>query len=309
MEAVEPGPAGETAGSVARRLGIVPSTLRTWNRRYGIGPPEHEAGRYRYYTEADVAEVAAMKALIEDGTPPVVAARLARRRRPVLPVRPGTAPRRSRRAVEAAVMRMDADTVTNAFVRSVDEVGVLRTWHGLYRPIMGRVGRHVFGDGTCLDVERLLSWSAVASLHRVPRPTRPPTAPRIVLACAEGEQHSVGLEVVHAALAERGVSSDMLGPSVMWPALHGALGRAPTAVVVVSASSRQTARTSALKPLVDLAAQVVAAGPGWRGRSMPNHVVTADTVEQVLDVCTATAAEVTLGGPARRPAPRQGQRI
>ncbi|MEY3685921.1 MAG: hypothetical protein RJB00_871, partial [Actinomycetota bacterium] len=27
-----------TVASVARRLGIAPATLRTWDRRYGLGP-------------------------------------------------------------------------------------------------------------------------------------------------------------------------------------------------------------------------------------------------------------------------------
>ena len=31
---------GFSVGAVARRLGVAPSTLRTWNRRYGIGAGE-----------------------------------------------------------------------------------------------------------------------------------------------------------------------------------------------------------------------------------------------------------------------------
>ncbi|MCA1655283.1 MAG: MerR family transcriptional regulator, partial [Pseudonocardiaceae bacterium] len=30
--------------AVARRLGIAPATLRTWDRRYGIGPRVHTTG-------------------------------------------------------------------------------------------------------------------------------------------------------------------------------------------------------------------------------------------------------------------------
>ncbi|MEV6787027.1 MerR family transcriptional regulator, partial [Streptomyces sp. NPDC051098] len=29
---------GLTTGAVARRLGVAPTTLRSWDRRYGIGP-------------------------------------------------------------------------------------------------------------------------------------------------------------------------------------------------------------------------------------------------------------------------------
>ena len=38
---------GFSVGAVARRLGVAPSTLRTWNRRYGIGAHEFSPGRHR----------------------------------------------------------------------------------------------------------------------------------------------------------------------------------------------------------------------------------------------------------------------
>jgi DNA-binding transcriptional MerR regulator len=44
-----------TAGAVARLLGVPASTLRSWHRRYGIGPTGHHAGRHRHnHTELDV---------------------------------------------------------------------------------------------------------------------------------------------------------------------------------------------------------------------------------------------------------------
>jgi transposase-like protein len=33
-----------TVAAVASRLGVAPATLRTWDRRYGLGPSEHTAG-------------------------------------------------------------------------------------------------------------------------------------------------------------------------------------------------------------------------------------------------------------------------
>jgi DNA-binding transcriptional MerR regulator len=41
-----------SVAAVARRLGVAPATLRTWDRRYGLGPSEHEAGAHRRYTPA-----------------------------------------------------------------------------------------------------------------------------------------------------------------------------------------------------------------------------------------------------------------
>ena len=53
-----------TAGQVAKHLGIAESTLRSWHRRYGIGPQGAEPGRYRRYGEEDVARLRRMLDLI-----------------------------------------------------------------------------------------------------------------------------------------------------------------------------------------------------------------------------------------------------
>ncbi|MEI7631157.1 MAG: MerR family transcriptional regulator, partial [Actinomycetes bacterium] len=58
MENSVPGQAlGLTVAAVARRLGIAPATLRTWDRRYGLGPAEHQVGAHRRYSAADLARL------------------------------------------------------------------------------------------------------------------------------------------------------------------------------------------------------------------------------------------------------------
>lgn len=67
-----------TVAAVARRLGVAPATLRTWDRRYGLGPSGHTAGSHRRYTPADVARLVVMRRLTLDGVPPADAAGIAR---------------------------------------------------------------------------------------------------------------------------------------------------------------------------------------------------------------------------------------
>ena len=68
---------GFSVGTVARRLGIAPSTLRTWNRRYGIGAEELSPGRHRRYTADDITRLEQMQKLILRGAAPADAARAA----------------------------------------------------------------------------------------------------------------------------------------------------------------------------------------------------------------------------------------
>ncbi len=61
--------------AAARRVGVAPSTLRTWDRRYGIGPTDHSPGRHRRYSPDDLARLDLMhRALIQGATPADAAA-------------------------------------------------------------------------------------------------------------------------------------------------------------------------------------------------------------------------------------------
>jgi len=55
--------------AVARRLGVAPATLRTWDRRYGRGPSSHEAGAHRRYSAGDLARLEHMRRLVVMGVP------------------------------------------------------------------------------------------------------------------------------------------------------------------------------------------------------------------------------------------------
>lgn len=81
-----------TVAAVASRLGVAPATLRTWDRRYGLGPSEHTAGAHRRYSTADLARLMSMRSLTLDGVPPADAARLAREGAPATLPEPATPP-------------------------------------------------------------------------------------------------------------------------------------------------------------------------------------------------------------------------
>ncbi len=103
----EPATYGLTTGAVARRLGVSPTTLRSWDRRYGMGPAAREGGRHRRWAPEDVAMLEAMCRLTASGAPPAEAARIARAARTgaedpgaVLGAVPGTAPGTRARSTE-----------------------------------------------------------------------------------------------------------------------------------------------------------------------------------------------------------------
>ncbi|GAA1908248.1 MerR family transcriptional regulator [Lapillicoccus jejuensis] len=59
---------------MAERAGTTPSTLRSWDRRYGVGPSDRTNGNHRRYTHLDVLRVLTMGRLIGQGVPAQAAA-------------------------------------------------------------------------------------------------------------------------------------------------------------------------------------------------------------------------------------------
>nr|WP_263249701.1 MerR family transcriptional regulator [Saccharopolyspora rosea] len=76
-----------TVAAVARRLGVAPATLRTWDRRYGLGPSGHTTGRHRRYGPDDIARLEQMQRALLRGASPAEAARYARTAAAPLPQR------------------------------------------------------------------------------------------------------------------------------------------------------------------------------------------------------------------------------
>ena len=293
---------GETRWSVAavaRVLGVAPATLRTWDRRYGVGPSGHREGQHRRYTEADLRRLETMRRLLlqgvstaqaaraattahrEDGPPPEVPAPMTGRalRRPEGP-RPahGTV-----RQLREAALRMDADRVVAVLSRAVDEHGVTAVWETLLRPALTGIGDRWADDVGCIAAEHLLSECTTRVLHQAMRGLARRARP-VLLVCAPGEAHVLPLHALAAALAERSVPSRLLGAATPAGATMAAARRLQPSAVVVWAQSPQTADPDvfAALPLARGGRLLVAAGPGWAPTRLPAAVARVDSLPASL---------------------------
>jgi DNA-binding transcriptional MerR regulator len=267
-----------TAGQVARLLDVPESTLRAWHRRYGVGPAAPRPGAHRRYTEEDVARLLRMRDLIRAGALPSDAARRladgtdARPPAAVLP------------ELLAAAADLDNACCLRLLERSLAGHGVVRWWEDLCRPALRAVESRQQSGDECVDQEHVLSWAISATLHR----TAPPTTtapPAVMLACAEGEYHTLPLEALTAALAERDIPVRMLGAAVPAASLRHAVTATHPAVVVLWSQSPVTASRDAVRALREHGARCVLAGPGWsRGRTA--GAVHAPTLPAALELLT-----------------------
>ncbi|MGX2998356.1 MerR family transcriptional regulator [Streptomyces sp. JNUCC 64] len=285
-----PRPAALSTGAVARRLGVAPTTLRSWDRRYGIGPARHEGdGRHRRWTPDDIAVLDAMCRLTASGVPPAEAARAALAT--VLPDGPQRSPEAGdpgappvasgppgHRGLARAAARLDAPAVDARLSAALADHGLVTAWEEVMVPALRAVGRAWESSGErYVAVEHLLSWHIATALRRVPAApppgTRRGTAP-VLLACTPGELHTLPLEALTAGLLERGVPVRMFGAALPAEALVAAVRRAGPSAVVLWSHTRATADRALVRDIAARAwgvrgarrgATVLAAGPGWAG--------------------------------------------
>ncbi|MFB6807194.1 MerR family transcriptional regulator [Streptomyces sp. NPDC056387] len=280
-------PAALSTGAVARHLGVSPTTLRSWERRYAIGPAHREAGRHRRWTAPDIARLELMCRLTADGVPPAEAARAAlggaspsRRAGAEAPQTPGGpsalplgAVRPECRGLSRAAVRLDAPTVADLLEEALAEHGLVTAWEQVIAPTLHAVGRKWASAGErYVEVEHLLSWQVSAAFHRIRPVPEPPRTPPVLLACVPGEQHSLPIEALAAALGQRGVPARMFGAALPAEALHDAVRRTGPRAVVLWAQSRATADPALARSVAAIEwglrgarshSALLLAGPGW----------------------------------------------
>jgi transposase-like protein len=330
-----PEPPGPDAGTepglgvaaVARRLGVAAATLRTWDRRYGVGPTAHQAGAHRRYTAGDLARLALMRRLMLEGVTAAEAARVALTAElpalgtvaPMAPAGPaprreagparGAPPRRARagggrviavrhaspaaRGLARAAMALDGPTCVATVTASLRAHGVVATWDELVLPVLAGVGERWRATGLGVEVEHLLCECVEDCLRVVTRRAKEPRNPRpVLLAALEGEEQRLPLHAVAAGLAERSIGVRMLGPRLPVAALARAVQRTGAAGVFLWAQGPDPARASALEalPAVRPTSALVLGGPGWAGAPLPGNG------RWVPDLGAAVAAVATAVG-------------
>lgn len=313
---------GLGVAAVARRIGVAPGTLRTWARRYGIGPTGHQAGTRRRYTTADLTRLSTMRRLMLEGVSAADAARAAleanarpsrralRRARdladaPVTPAgraRPAgggrVVPLRdaspAARGLARAAMTLDPGACSTLVASSIERRGVVDTWAEMVVPVLVGIGERWRATGRGVEVEHLLSECVEDELRAVARDLRSPrNVPAVLLAALTPEEHALPLHALAAALAERRVAVRMFGGGIPVGALADAMSRTGPAVVFLWAQGVHGPIDPAeLDELPELRPRPLLAlgGPGWG----PDPSPPAPAVRRVADL--SSAVQVVVGG-------------
>jgi DNA-binding transcriptional MerR regulator len=259
-----------TVAAVARRIGVAPATLRTWARRYGLGPSGHEAGDHRKYCASDLAKLTLMRRLISAGVAPADAAEQALTHKGEVKVEKILKSFEVREDVVSAIVKA-ANSLDRKFVeailrRDIEKYGVIDSWQEVMVPVLVIVGDAWAATGDGIEVEHLLSETIIGILSDRTKQLKSPINTRPVLIASVGEEfHSLAIHALHAALAEAKVECNFLGARTPLSALSSMISRSAPPAVFLWAQLPKNADPKYFReiPSVRPSPRVILGGPGW----------------------------------------------
>jgi MerR family transcriptional regulator, light-induced transcriptional regulator len=280
-----------TVAGVARRLGIAPATLRTWDRRYGLGPTDHQEGAHRKYGPRDVARLMVMRRLIASGVSASDAAETALEHKGSATLRVTELKFEERSELVNAIYRsavaLDREFIASSLTQDIKKNGVIRTWQEVIVPVLIMVGDDWEKSGEGIEVEHLLTEIIKNVMREKTNVTSQPVNTRPVLLASVGEElHSLPLHALAAALSEKKIDSFFLGARTPLEALSAVVTRTAPPAIFLWAQLPINAKSTFFNdlPSVRPAPRVVLGGPGWNAKDCSKVAMVHDLPSACLEI-------------------------
>ena len=285
-----------TVASVARRLGIAPATLRTWDRRYGLGPSSHVEGEHRKYDGKDLARLTLMRKLIVQGYSPCDAAEVALKSK----AKGSETSLNTTQEVESAdcseliesllkaARVYDRSYIENTLRDQINKQGIITTWNELIVPVLIAVGNEWAELGTGIEIEHLLTEIITRLMQSSNQtPDLPINSRPVLLACIGEEMHTLALYTLGAALAERNIQSQFLGARTPISAVGAVVKKSAPPAVFLWAQLAKNGKCEVIGdiPKIRPAPRIILGGPGWR-KSSRKSVVRVDCLDSAITEIT-----------------------
>lgn len=268
-----------TVGQVAEQLGLATATLRSWERRYGLGPSGRSPGGHRRYTSTDLGRLRRVSVLVAGGMSTGRAAHLASESAHVI-----AADEAEIQAMLDGTQHFRGEDISRTARGAIDRLGVVLAWDRVFAPALAEIGRRWESGQLGVENEHLLTSRLLQVLRSRPhvdpvRPSRP-----VLVASAEDDQHKLPMVAAEAALTSRGVETIEFGsrlPSRSLATIARALE--PTVVMLWASVSRPSPDpTDEVAVELRTECEVIFAGPGWPEPSPYRNL--SDAVDHIVSV-------------------------
>jgi len=235
-----------TIKTVSKITGILPVTLRAWERRYQVLSPHRSDNRYRLYSERDVAILNWLKQRVDSGVSISSAVMELKRWLRVGDIAGGdlagtpsedSGPEETAARLYQALLRFnEAQALEQA--RSARERFDLRTLLlEVFTPVLRQVGEAWYFGEIGVTTEHFASAFILGQLlGLLHESTGPPTGRPVLVGCAPEERHEMGGLMFTIWLRSQGCRAQYLGPDLNLEDLADYVDIEKPAAVVLTAS-------------------------------------------------------------------------
>ena len=256
--------------AVSRLVGLLPVTLRAWERRYGLPSPQRGSQGYRLYSEHDLHTLRWLKNQIDSGMSIGRAVDYLHEMRlsgqdPValfsaaaLPAieespAPFPSPQSLNRELLQRLMEFDEMGASEAMRRAFALYSVDQVLMEVVTPALVKIGELWHAGTMPIATEHFASQFCMQHLMNMLAVSATPTQPgSIVAACAPGETHQIGLLMLVVMLRWRGWDVKFLGPDLKLEGLGEALAPLhPTAIMFTASRVESAQRLSGLAEMLE----------------------------------------------------------
>lgn len=212
-----------SVGAVSEQLGVSASTLRTWERRYGVGPSHRTDGGHRRYTERDIDRVELMRRLVRRSISTQDAARIARHldRDELASALAQSAEDDQLSsgivvdAIGAAVVTGDTGQVRELCDGVLTHVPFLDAWRTVLAPSLRQVA-HERALGVLEDEAEHAALGVIAEVVRDAQVDDPGAGTQVLLASAQPDAEAVPFVALATGLSHARVGVRTIGPDLTW---------------------------------------------------------------------------------------------
>ncbi len=217
-----------TIKNVCHQTGILPVTLRAWERRYEVLIPHRSDNRYRLYSERDVAVLRWIKGRVDEGVPirnaatelramlkkglwpeAVSAAPVAVREVPAAP------PKAYANQLYEALIVHDEARAGEVFRQMQADYDLDTLCGAILAPCLVAIGEAWYHGKIRVTTEHFASayirGKLLSFLQAYPARR---SAPHLLIGCAPDEQHEMGSLMLAVLLRSRGYRVEYLGPDL-----------------------------------------------------------------------------------------------
>jgi len=245
---------------VARRTGLKPYLIRTWEERYNAVRPQRSESNRRRYSDADIARLILLKKAVDSGHTISAVAPLSDHDLRTLvqtldnqgywdgesPPRPVPDPRNSgdtaAQGIEAAldaILRLDAGGLERALTQAAVEMTRPTFLQQLVMPLFTQIGAlwragklKIINEHMASVTVRSVLWDMLRTIDVAA------TAPRILVATPVGHWHEIGAIAAALAASESGWRACYFGPNLPSEEIAYAARRLETRALCLSLCHR-----------------------------------------------------------------------